>query len=158
MGTFDPSRVAPVPLFDRLVDREPWGAREVRPQRTLDEEGLLASVQREAERLLGTRCALPLLEAEALPSEERSVIDYGLPDLGSLHPDDPGSRERLAGVLARALSAFEPRLRQVRVSVERLSVEERRVEATVHALLVKGRLTEPVSFPISGEVIHGREP
>ena len=158
MGTFDTARVAPVPLFDRLVDREPWVPREVWPQRTLDEEGLLASVRREAERLLSTRCALPLLEAEALPPHERSAIDYGLPDLGSLHPDDPGARERLAGVLARALSAFEPRLRQVRVSVERFSTEERWVDATVHALLVKGRLTEPVSFPISGEVIHGHGP
>jgi type VI secretion system lysozyme-like protein len=156
MGTLDKARVAPVPLFDRLVDLEPWMPREARPHRTLDEEGLLASVRKEAERLLEVRCALPLAEEEALRPEARSAVDYGLPDLLTLYPGESESRERLAEVLARALSAFEPRLREIRVSVERFSTGERRVEATVHALLVKGRLTEPVSFPIAAGGTDGR--
>lgn len=158
------SDVAPAPLFDRLVDLEPWTPGEVHPESTLDAEALRESVQRELECLLGTRCTLTLEEAETREPRERSVLDYGLPDLGPLNPVALADQERLARLLGRTITAFEPRLRQVRVSV-RPHPEDRRVAvATLTALLVVGHLTEPVSFPLrvelgpseAGEGVHDR--
>jgi type VI secretion system lysozyme-like protein len=156
--------VASAPLFDRLVDLEPWTPREVHPRSGLDAESLRESIRRELECLLGTRCTLTLEEAEAMQPRDRSVLDYGLPDLGSLTLVVPADQARLAGLLERTLTAFEPRLRQVRVSV-RPHAEERRVAvATLTALLVVEHLTEQVSFPLRvelgpsrpGEGEHGR--
>jgi type VI secretion system lysozyme-like protein len=156
--------VAPAPLFDRLVDLEPWTSREVHPESTLDAEALRESVRRELECLLGTRCTLTLEEAETRDPGERSVLDYGLPDLGPLDPVAPADQERLAGLLSRTITAFEPRLRQVRVSV-RSHPEDRRVAvATLTALLVVESLAEQISFPLrvelgpseAGEGVHGR--
>src|SRR6266852_2309925 len=84
-----------MPLFDRLVDRDPRLAREERPLRTLDRGGLYESVRRELERLLNTRCPFP---AHQLGGHERSVIDYGIPDFAGFSARSFADREQLAEV------------------------------------------------------------
>jgi type VI secretion system protein ImpF len=134
------------PLFDRLFGRETAGRSELRPAKTLDRAGLRVSVRRELGRLFNTRCPLP---ADDLRGRERTVIEYGLPDLSVLAPANHADRLRLASILREAIEAYEPRLADVRVTVETPSPSPGRrqaLRARIDAVLVVDDVAESVSF------------
>ena len=131
------------PLFDRLVDRDPRLGRELRPMRTLDRRGLKESVRRELELLFNTRCPIP---AHRLAGRERTVIDYGIPDFSTFSPRSHDDRARLAEAMRRAVEAYEPRLRQVHITIEPLAGEELMLAASLEAMMVYDTVPEPVSF------------
>ena len=134
-------------LFDRLVDYEPWSAEE-RPRRVLDRAELRESVRREVERLLGTRCTLPMDVPEERP---RTVLEYGLPDFTPLYTRNPDDQAELAARIQRCITAYEPRLRDVRVSVEPPGSSQRELLARVEGVLGAGDVVEPVSFTVPAE-------
>jgi type VI secretion system protein ImpF len=131
-------------LFDRLVDVSPDKEHE-QPLRILNREQLKASVRRELERLLNTRCSIPL---HRLGEEERSVVNYGIPDFSSLSPRNADDHALIASIVAQTIAAFEPRLRQVRVEVEPVFGAESALWLNINAELVVGVFAEPVSFPV----------
>ena len=153
-------------LFDRLIDRarleeptqplpvlngEQKPVRYVKDQRErrehmLNREQLKASVQRELERLLNTRCSIPL---DQLGEEERSVVNYGIPDFSSLSPDNVDDLALIASIVGQTISAFEPRLRNVRVEVGKVSRAESALWLNINADLVIGSFIEPVGFPVT---------
>jgi type VI secretion system protein ImpF len=140
-----PARVAPAPLFDRLVDEAPERPVEARPFRTLTRAELEQSVRRELELLLNTR----LLHApEALMGTRRSILDYGIPDPGRFAPGDHEARDALARTIEAAVRAFEPRLERVRASVAP-PADGARPTAIIEASLRVGRVREPVSFQVA---------
>ena len=128
-------------LLDRLVDLDPGSPAEPRPLRTHTKTQLREAVRRDLEWLLSTRCPVP---AHQLDPRQRTVVDYGVPDLLSLAPQDPDAHGRLATLLEQTLAAFEPRLRRVRVSVRR--VRTTGLDVRIEAALVIDHVTEPVSF------------
>jgi type VI secretion system protein ImpF len=132
-------------LFDRLVDVPDWDERE-RPLRVLNSEQLKASVRRELERLLNTRCSIPLHQ---LGEEERSVVNYGIPDFSSLSPHNADDHALIASIVGQTITAFEPRLRQVRVEVGPAFTAESALCLNIGAELVVGMFAEPVSFPVT---------
>ncbi|HYN21586.1 MAG TPA: type VI secretion system baseplate subunit TssE [Thermoanaerobaculia bacterium] len=142
-----------MPLFDRLVDRAPKLRHEVRSLRTLDLPGLQESVRRELERLLNTRCPLP---AHRLTDRPRSVIDYGLPELSGFSPHSFEDRERLAGLIRRAVEAFEPRLFEVSVRLEPAPGDGLTLAGSIEALLRTESVLEPVSFHTALETRSGK--
>ena len=142
------------PLFDRLVDRDPWLRREVgRPQRTLDRRGLRESVRLELERLFNTRCPLP---AHRLADRPRSVIDYGIPELTGFSARNVEDRDRLAELFRRAVEAFEPRLEGVRLRFEPVPGDDLSLAGYVEGLLRTDNVPEPVSFLTSVETRSGK--
>ena len=143
----DPKPIAGVRalLFDRLVDVPDWDERE-RPLRILNSEQLKASVRRELERLLNTRCSSPL---HRLGEEERSVVNYGIPDFSSLSPHNADDHALIASIVGQTITAFEPRLRQVRVEVGPAFTAESALWLNISAELVVGMFAEPVSFPVT---------
>ncbi len=124
------------PLLDRLVAFK--GGEHGAP------DAPYTSVLREACTLLSTRCALSLEQAESLAPHERSVLDYGLPDLWSLGSSPEGAR-RLERLIARAVEAFEPRLEQLRVSVQLQRGQPGAATVTLTARLARVTLDEPLS-------------
>ncbi len=134
-----------MPLFDRLTDREPGVSQEPRPQRSLSRRELKESVRRELERLFNTR--IPLAAHRMADDYEWSVVDYGIPDFFGFSPGNPRDENRLGAILARAIEAFEPRLRGVKVTVEGFQGRYRPFRAQVDATLVVASIEEPVSFP-----------
>jgi type VI secretion system protein ImpF len=132
-------------LFDRLVKLHPTADEEERRLRILDREQLKQSVRRELERLLNTRCSLPL---EGFGEAERSVINYGIPDFSSLSAQSADDQALIASIVSQTITAFEPRLSQVRVEVETIADREWALALTVSALLRIDKVTEPVSFPV----------
>ena len=132
-------------LFDRLVDVPDWAEAE-RPLRILNREQLKASVRRELGRLLNTRCSIPLHQ---LGEEERSVVNYGIPDFSSLSPHNADDHALIASVVGQTITAFEPRLRQVRVEVGPAYAAESALWLNISAELAVGLFAEPVSFPVT---------
>lgn len=133
-------------LFERLTDTEPRSLdEEARPFRVHGMDELKESVRRELARLLNTRCSVP---SHLLGSEERTVLDYGIPDFSALSALSGDDRNRLASIVAQTVAAFEPRLRDVRVFVESVRAEDRALVLRVEAALAVGTHAEPVSFPV----------
>lgn len=129
-----------VPVSFLLEEKE-------RPARVLDVQGLRRSVWRELRSLLNTRRhGRPWRPGEG---EALTVLDYGLPDFSSLSASSGADQERLAGAVAAAVAAFEPRLRDVRVRVERLRQDDRALLLRVEARLVVGTHAEPVAFELA---------
>lgn len=152
-----PIRGAKALLFERLVDENPAVQREAQPFRIYDVAGVRASVERELGRLLNTRCPLP---ASAVDERDRTVLDYGIPDFAYLAASSGTDVEKLARILERAIAAYEPRLKEVHVSLEPASRNNAGVVGTISGILVVGSVNEPVSFPVEasmrrGEVILG---
>ncbi|HEX8430046.1 MAG TPA: type VI secretion system baseplate subunit TssE [Longimicrobium sp.] len=131
-------------LFERLEDRDPWSS-EARPFRVHDRDGLRESVAREVSRILNTRCGLRPAD---LVGRERTVLEYGLPDWSPEHGRDAGACAVLEAEARRAIEAYEPRLREVRVKAEPVVGRERELRLTVQAVLDAGGAREPVSFPV----------
>ncbi len=137
-----------VPLFDRLVDDDPVQKQEAVPYCTLNRAELRDSVSRELGRLLGTRC--PISGDEAL-LRERSVIDYGLPDLEwggrNVLPEE---LRRMTRLIQRTIEAFEPRLQNVNVEIVRREevAPSSRLIISLRADLVTDEVREPLSFEV----------
>lgn len=133
-------------IFERLVDLEAKSSPgEQRPLRILDKRELKESVRRELGRLLNTRCSLP---SQLLGQEERTVLDYGIPDFSSFSPHNADDHRLIASIIGQTIAAFEPRLQQVRVQVEQFLESERSLRIKIDALLVTETITESVSFPV----------
>ena len=145
MGEPKPIAGARALLFDRLVDLPSGSDERERALRIMNREQLKASVQRELGRLLNTRCSLPL---HRLVEEERSVINYGIPDFSSLSPQSADDRALIASIVGHTITAFEPRLRQVNVAVSEIENAESSLWLNIKAVLVVGVFAEPVSFPV----------
>ena len=139
-------------LFDRLVDLEPASSQESPPFRVLDRQALEESVRREVARALNTRCPRP----ERLQEEgERTVLNYGAPDFSFLAAASTTDRERLAGDLAQAVAAYEPRLSQVRVTLDPVEGNPTALAGRIEALLAVGMVREAVAFPLLIQVRAG---
>lgn len=132
-------------LFDRLVDLHPDADEKDQPFRILNREQLKASVRREIERLLNTRCSIPL---HLLSETERSVVNYGIPDFSSLSTQNDDDRALVASIIGGTITAFEPRLRQVHVEVEQIVNSEDTLRIWIEAMMVVDLFNEPVSFPV----------
>lgn len=132
-------------LFDRLVSHTDQDGSD-QHLRILNSNQLKASVRRELDRLLNTRCSIPLHQ---ISEEERSVINYGIPDFSSLSPHNADDHALIATIVAQTISAFEPRLRQVRVEVGPVFSAESALWLNISAQLVIGLYSEPVSFPLT---------
>jgi|GEM_PF-170200 len=139
-------------LFDRLADLHSEVDEGERPFRILNRDQLKASVRRELGRLLNTRCSLSLHQ---VGEEERSVVNYGIPDFSSLSPHHADDRALIASIIGQTITAFEPRLRQVRVEVEPREGSQNALWVQIEAVMSVGQFNEPVSFPVLFDTKRG---
>ena len=128
-------------LFERLEDLDPQSREEARPFRALSKEAVKESVRRELAWLLNTRCPVP---AAVVNAQERTVVNYGIPELSSFAPEAVEDHRRLALMLARTIEAYELRMRDVRVTVEKFTRET--LVITIRAVLQSETVAEPVAF------------
>ena len=132
-------------LFERLA-HDPWQPAEAVPFRVLDGAALRRSVRREVEDLLNTRCTVRLAELEGRP---RTTLEYGLPDVTGMRAADADARAVIAARIEAAIAAYEPRLRQVRATVQAVPGRPRELRAHLEGLLVQGAHPAPVAFTVS---------
>lgn len=137
--------VARAPLFDRLCDYD-GVPREARPFRTLTYAELLGSVRREVQNLLNTRASWPVA---VLAERDRSVLDYGASDFTWVGPLSPEDQDDLERHIATTISAYEPRLQDVWIQIDRYETTTGTMHLTLSASLVIDDLEESVSFPLA---------
>ena len=96
-------------LLDRLTDHEPGNRKESRDKRVFSLRQLRGAVARDLAWLLNTPSRLAEDGLEGFPEVEKSVLNYGVPDLcGRVASGlDIPELERL---VAQAVLRFEPRL------------------------------------------------
>jgi type VI secretion system lysozyme-like protein len=130
-------------LVDRLIDRDPRSSQEARPLRILDRRAMKESVRRDLGWLLNTRSPIAPRQLEG---QDRTVVNYGIPDFSALSPQNDDDHRRVALDITRTINAYEPRLTRVRVVVDEYRDDERSLRVRVDAILAVGDIEEPVSF------------
>jgi type VI secretion system protein ImpF len=96
-------------LLDRLTDEEPDQQQESREKRILSSQRLRDSVRRDLDWLFNTTNLSSLQSLESYPEIERSVLNYGLPDLTGRTASSI-EHDLLERLLRRAIWDYEPRL------------------------------------------------
>lgn len=132
-------------LLDRLM--EP--ARHAASNATLPRmsiEDLKDSVARDLEALLNTRMAIPELLPQQFPECRRSLVTYGLQDFAGRSLSSFDDRAHICACLEQAIARHEPRLRNVRASLELTGDTVNSLNFTITALLVVHAAQEPVNF------------
>jgi type VI secretion system protein ImpF len=103
-------------LLDRLTDDAPKSTVDPRVTYAESLREFKGSVQRDLEWLLNTR-RVPIQLSDDLEELQRSVYAFGIPDITSMSRDSQESRLRLLQRVEDALTTFEPRLENVKVSM-----------------------------------------
>ena len=143
-------------ILDRLIDYEPDTSLENPLSRAQSVRLLKAAVRRDLEWLLNTRRIVDPPD-EALKEVNRSAYVFGLPDLSALTMETVGDRNRLVRQITMAISYFEPRLANVRLTlVENPDAAKKDVRLRIEAMLRMDPVPEPISFDSLIELKSGR--
>lgn len=133
-------------LLDRLVDLQPKEKIEKNVLRAYSKIELQEAVLRDLTWLLNTRCPISYKILEK--REQRSVIDYGIPDFGDLYTQNPDDRAILIEAIEQAIHIYEPRLKDVRIILEK-EQDQRQLVGYIEANLIFNQIVEPLTFPIT---------
>jgi type VI secretion system protein ImpF len=106
---------------------------------------LKESVRQNLEWLLNTR-RNPLKPPAGYDELENSLYQYGLPDVTAMGLNSPKDRNRLLTVLDSSVKLFEPRLKDVRVTLDTSNGTNRLLRFTIHGLLRIEPTPERISF------------
>jgi len=135
-------------LFDRLLGvpaRGAAGATNATVSR-ISAEDLKDAVARDLEALLNTRAVLPEELLEDYPECSRSILNYGLNDFADRSLSSPSDRAHICACLEKVIGRHEPRLRNVKASLEIREGAVNRLNFSITALLVASTSQEPVNF------------
>ncbi len=101
-------------LLDNLLDQAPdqQDERALSPARSLQQ--LRASVRRDLENLLNSRCRV-VSPAAHFTEVQNSWLNYGLPDLATVNLLDHDRKRDFASAVEQVIRRFEPRFKTVRV-------------------------------------------
>jgi type VI secretion system protein ImpF len=150
-------REGPVTLsvLDRLNDQEPERKLEPPLTRARSLRELKAALRRDLEWLLNSRRTIE--EPPASVKElERSLYNYGLPDVSSLYLRSSKDQEALLKAIKTAINLFEPRLLNIKVTLEPAADDTRLLHFTIEGFLRIDPAPEHIFFdtvlePMSGQ-------
>lgn len=129
-------------LFDRLMDLSASGATVSR----INVEELKDMVARDLEALLNTRTVIPEGLLKQYPECARSIITYGLNDFAGRSLSSTDDRAYICVCLEKAIARHEPRLRNVKASLEVREDSINRLNFAITAMMVVSTSQEPVNF------------
>ena len=132
-------------LFDRLLDVPVSGATSGLVAR-MNIEDLKDSVARDLEALLNTRTVIPEEILKRFPECGRSIVTYGLNDFAGRSLSSTDDRAYICQCLEKAIARHEPRLRNVKASLELREDSVNRLNFAIAALMVVSTSQEPVNF------------
>jgi len=131
--------------MDRLLRSGDPGAGSATVHR-LSMEEMKDSVARDLEALLNTRTVIPEQLLKRYPECSRSIVTYGLNDFAGMSLASPDDRAAICQGLERAIARHEPRLRNVRATLDVHEGGIDRLNFAITALLVLHASQEPVNF------------
>lgn len=135
-------------IVDRLIDDEPDVSTEPEWRWRQDVRELKDSVTRDLEALFNSRQTRADLLFNAPDSQiAQSVLTYGLPDLTSTAVASQEACESLRWSVEEAIRRFEPRLFDVRVSLQEPETSyDRKLRLVVEAWLACDPDPVPITF------------
>ena len=136
-GLFD--RLLGVPLRGGNTALSPVMAR-------LSVEDMKDAVARDLEALLNTRAVLPDGFLDAYPECARSIVSYGMNDFADLSLSSPSDRAFICECIENAIACHEPRLSEVKASLEMRHGAVNRLDFSITGVLVASASQEAVNF------------
>ncbi len=140
-------------IFDRLFDNEPH--LQVEPEKDKHQrlKELRNSVRRDLENLLNTRYRV-VQAGEEYTELEKSLLNYGLPDLATVNIQDTDKRKEFTRDLEMILKTLEPRFKSVKVSyIDNSTHIDRTLRFRIDATLYADPAPETVIFDSTLEPI-----
>jgi type VI secretion system protein ImpF len=146
MPRWEPEQSVSLSFLDRLIDLDPKVVSDAPPSRAKSVRQLKASLRRDLEWLLNTR-RRPDAAGSEYRELEKSLFNYGLPDITSLAHDSFHDRQRLTRSLEQTLAVFEPRLSRIRVvPIGEVSALKHILRFQIEALLDMDPAPEMITF------------
>lgn len=136
-------------ILDRLTAVEEWPTTRSQSVRFFRE-----AVKRDLEWLMNTRQP-PMPELSAYPAARASVINYGLPDITALGLSSAADHRQLRLAIEACLRNFEPRLSNIRVSVEGSDKTDRRLRFHIEGMMNLDPAPEEIAFDTVLELSSG---
>jgi type VI secretion system protein ImpF len=136
-------------VLDRLIAVEEWPATRSQSLRYFKD-----ALKRDLEWLLNTRQP-PMPELQEYDLAKASVINYGLPDITSLGLSSASDHRRLRLAIETCLSNFEPRLMDVRVTLQGSDTTDRRLRFHIEGNMKLDPAPEEISFDTVLELTSG---
>lgn len=136
-------------LLDRLMAVEEWPATRAQSLRFYKD-----ALKRDLEWLLNTRQP-PIPSLPDYPLAKASTINYGLPDISAMGLNSASDNRRLRLAVETCLRNFEPRLTDVRVTLERGDFAERRLRFHIEGSMNLDPAPEEISFDTVLELSSG---
>ncbi len=146
MARNEPDSNVTLSLLDRLIDKEPLNRNDPPVSRAQSIRLLKNSLRNDLQWLLNSRrIAQPA--PEDFVQLNRSLYHYGLPDFSSLTVQSPRDRSYLLRTLEDAITLFEPRLKNIRVTqVDSPGLGVRALRFQIEGLLMMDPAPEQISF------------
>jgi type VI secretion system protein ImpF len=124
-------------ILDRLIDEEPTNTVDHDKSRVQYLRDLRNSVKRDLENLMNTRFRMQT-PPEQLTQLEKSLLNYGLPDLATVNIADIEKKRQFIKNLEKTLATYEPRFKTIKViPIENKELTDRtlrfRIDATLYA-------------------------
>jgi type VI secretion system protein ImpF len=155
MARADPDLTVTQPLLDRLINKEPKVSADAPVSRAQSVRQLKASLRRDLEWLLNTR-RIPDAAPESMVQLSHSLYNYGLPDFSALSVSSPRDRDHLLVELESTVALFEPRLKDVRITmVEAQGGYTRILHFQIEGMLQMDPVAEAVSFDTVLQLTNG---
>jgi type VI secretion system protein ImpF len=136
-------------VLDRVLTVEDWPTTRAQSLRYFKE-----ALKRDLEWLLNTRQP-PLPQLAEYPMAKASIINFGLPDITSLGLASASDHRRLRLAIETCLRNFEPRLMDVRVTLEGSDTADRRLRFHIEGNMKVDPAPEEISFDTVLELSSG---
>jgi len=141
----------PVPLFDKLIDKNPSVQEETIPLRTYTRDQLKESIRREISLILNHRRNLSLIRgnSDEVGSLLGSVLYFGTKDFSNLnYRRDTAWQMRVEDEIGEVINRFEPRLQDVHVEVQGFNEQTRILSIILSGVISVDQVREQITFPI----------
>jgi type VI secretion system protein ImpF len=142
-------------VLDRLLDENPGTQQETPLTYPQQLRILRQAVRRDLEDLLNTRRRVNGSPSE-LNALERSLVNYGLPDVTYLNLVSAEGREEFRRLIEATIRRCEPRFKSVKVKLlENAEPLDRTLHFHIDALLAIEPAPEPITFDTRLEPVTG---
>jgi type VI secretion system protein ImpF len=133
-------------VVDRLIEQPAAGGSSTLDRDVNDVAQQVRNVARDLENLLNTRRRF-LVPPSEYKELNASIVEYGIPDFTGLNMTLPSEREQTRRTIERAIRQFEPRLRNVVVTVlTNIDKADRRLRLRIAGVLRSEPVPERVEF------------
>jgi type VI secretion system protein ImpF len=146
MARVDKSKKLRASILDRLLDNDPGNNMEKDTDQHHKLRQLRDSVRRDLENMLNTRFRVIAPDSECTELQ-RSLLNYGLPDLATINIFDKLKRQEFISHLETLLTDFEPRFKSVKISfMENKNTADKTLRFKIDAVLYADPSPEIVVF------------